>query len=66
MDKLKLSIAFFAIAVLTAAPGCRKGHRQDAAEPLGATQKTTAWWNPVQQADYSGRSRSGGRSASPS
>ncbi len=33
---LKLSIAFFAITVLAATPGCRKGHRQNSAEPSGA------------------------------
>ena len=40
--------------VLAAAPGCRKDHRQDAAEPSEAVRKTAAWWDPVQQADYSG------------
>ena len=54
MNKLELAIAFFAIAVLAAAPGCRKDNRQDAAEPSEATRKIAPWWDPVQQADYSG------------
>lgn len=32
----KLLITFFAIAALAATSGCRKGHRQDDAEPSGA------------------------------
>lgn len=54
MNKAKLAIAFFAIAVLAAAPGCRKDHRQDAAEPPASARKPAPWWDPVQQADFSG------------
>ncbi|MBQ6923683.1 MAG: hypothetical protein IJQ73_03495 [Kiritimatiellae bacterium] len=51
---LTIAIAFFAIAVLAVAPGCRKDSRRDAVEPPEAAQKTAPWWDPVQEADYSG------------